>query len=761
MGLYPRLMRVLLPLALLPANALADTFVVRDIRVDGLQRIAPGTVFSYLPVKVGGQMDQGQTPEIVRSLYRTGFFKDVRLEREGDVLVVTVEERPAIAEINIDGNKAIETKDLKQGLKDVGLAEGRTFNKPVLDKIEAELRRQYFNQGKYGVRIESTVTPLERNRVAVAINIVEGETATIKKINIVGNKAFSEKELLGEFKQSTGGWLSILTKDNQYSKQKLSGDLESLRSYYLDRGYLNFRIDSTQVTITPDKQDIYVTINVSEGDVYTISDVKLAGDLVLPAEELFPLIHLTRGEPFSRKKVVGSADRVTRKLGEVGYAFANVNSSPQVDEDKKTVALTLFVDPGRRVYVRRITMKGNAKTRDEVLRREFRQMESAWFSGEQVKRSRERLQRLGFFETVTIETPTVAGSVDQVDIEATVKERSSGTLTAGIGYSQSQGVLFNASVIQDNFLGTGKRMALAFNNSQTNTIYALSYINPYFTPEGISRGFTLKYRTTDFTELTTSQYLTDVATAGVVFGVPVSETDRINFSLDVSQTKLKLGDAEDVSVELVDFVDTYGDEFLNFDFGVSWSRDGRDKAIFPTSGALQRLYGEVTLPGSDLTYWKVGYSHRRYFPLSRTFTLALNADLGYGDGYGDTTELPFFENFYAGGYNTVRGYKLYSLGPRDSKDKALGGNVKVVGNAELLFPMPGKAFSDSVRLATFLDVGNVYAGEFDAGELRYSAGVGATWMSPLGALTVSVAKALNEKEGDETEVFQFQLGQTF
>jgi outer membrane protein insertion porin family len=759
MGLYPRLIRILLLLALLPASALADTFIVRDIRVDGLQRIAAGTVFSYLPVKVGERMDAAQTPEIVRSLYRTGFFKDVRLEREGDVLVITVEERPAIAELNISGNKAIETKDLKQGLKDVGLAEGRTFNRPVLDKIEAELRRQYFNQGKYGVKIETTVTPLERNRVAVAIDIVEGETATIKKINIVGNKAFKESELLDEFKQTSGGWLSFLTKDNQYSKQKLSGDLEALRSFYLDRGYLNFRIDSTQVTITPDKQDIYVTVNVTEGDVYRVSDIKLAGDLVVAPEELYPLVQISRGEPFSRKKVVQSSERVTRKLGDQGYAFANVNSSPQVDEEKKTVAMTFYVDPGRRVYVRRINFKGNAKTRDEVLRREFRQMESAWFSGEQVKRSRERLQRLGYFETVTIETPAVAGSADQVDIETAVKERPGGTLTAGIGYSQSQGVLFNASIIQDNFLGTGKRVALAFNNSDVNTIYALSYTNPYFTPEGISRGFTVRYRSTDFTELTTSQYLTDVLIGGVNFGVPITETDRINFTFDINNTQVKLGSG--ASTELRDFIDTYGDEYLDFDFGVSWARDSRDRAIFPTTGALQRLYAETALPGSDLTYWKVGYSHRRYFPLTKTFTLALNADLGYGDGYGDTAELPFFEHFYAGGYGTVRGYKLYSLGPKDSTGNAYGGNIKVVGNVELLFPMPGKTFAESVRLATFFDVGNVYLDSFDAGELRYSAGVGATWMSPLGALTLSAAKALNEKDGDETEVFQFQLGQTF
>ena len=774
MGLCARLLGLaLLAAVVFPGAAVADTFVVRDIRVEGLQRIAAGTVFSYLPIKVGDRMDPTQTPELVRALYRTGFFKDVRLEREGDVLVILVEERAAISEINIEGNKAIETKDLKQGLKDIGLAEGRTFNRSVLEKIENELRRQYFNQGKYGVKVESTVTPLERNRVAINIDIVEGETATIKRINIVGNKAFDEDDLLDEFKQTSGGWLSWITKDNQYSKQKLSGDLETLRSFYLDRGYLNFRIDSTQVTITPDKQDIYVTINVTEGEVYRIEDIKLAGELVVPPEEYFPLIQLTRGEPFSRKKVVQSNERMVQKLGELGYAFANVNPSTQLDEDKKTVAVTFFVDPGKRVYVRRVNFKGNAKTRDEVLRREFRQMESAWFSGSQVKDSRQRLQRLGFFETVNVETPAVPGSADQVDVDVTVKERDSGSLTAGIGYGQSQGILLNASIVQNNFLGTGKRVALTFNNSDINTIYSLSYTNPYFTPEGISRGFSLLYRSTDFTELTTSQYLTDVVRGGVNFGVPITDTDRINFTLDAESTEIKLG--QGVSAQLAAFVLEYGSDYLNFPLGVSWVRDSRDRAIFPTTGGVQRVFGEVTLPGSDLEYWKIGYTHRRYFPLSTSFTLALNLDIGYGEGYGKTSELPFYEHFYAGGVGTVRGFELYSLGPRDSNGDAYGGNLRTVANVELLFPMPGRAFADSVRLAAFLDAGNVFltndggipassgccANGFDAGDLRYSAGVGATWLSPFGALTVSLAQPLNKEDDDETQMFQFQFGQSF
>lgn len=774
MGLRARLLGALvLALNVLAGAAVADTFVVKDIRVDGLQRIAAGTVFNYLPVKVGDRMDPSQTPDLIRALYRTGFFKDVRLEREGDVLVIQVEERAAVSEINIDGNKSIETKDLKQGLKDIGLAEGRTFNRSILEKIENELRRQYFNQGKYGVKVESTVTPLERNRVAINIDIVEGETATIKRINIVGNKAFTESELLGEFKQTAGGWLSWLTKDNQYSKQKLSGDLEALRSFYLDRGFLNFRIDSTQVTISPDKQDIFVTVNVTEGEVFTIGDIKLAGELIVSADEYFDLIELSRGEPFSRKRVVESNERIVKKLGDLGYAFANVNPSTQLDDEKKTVVLTFFVDPGKRVYVRRISFKGNAKTRDEVLRREFRQMESAWFSGSQVKNSRERLQRLGFFETVTIETPAVPGSTDQVDVDVTVKERDSGALTAGVGYGQSQGILLNASIIQNNFLGTGKRVAVTFNNSDIYTIYALSYTNPYFTPEGISRGFSLMYRKTDFTSLTTSQYLTDVIRGGVNFGIPITDTDRVNFTLDLDDTTLKLS-REWASLQLREFVRQNGDEFFNIPLGVSWIRDSRDKAIFPTSGAIQKLFGEFTAPGSDLEYWKAGYSHRRYFPLSKSLTLALNVDVAYGQGYGGTTALPFYENFYAGGFGTVRGFKLYSLGPRDSLGNSYGGNLRTVGNVELLFPLPAKAFAESIRLATFVDAGNVFLTQsarppttgccgngFDVGDLRYSAGVGASWLSPFGALTVSVARPLNDKRGDETQIFQFQFGQSF
>ena len=523
------------------SQAMAESFRVSDVRVEGLQRITAGTVFNYLPIKPGDVVDFDRTADIVRELYKTGFFKDIRLEKSGDVLVVVVTERPAISEINFSGNKSIDSDALKEGLKDIGLAEGRTFERSVLDRIEQELERQYYNQGKYAVELTSTVTPLERNRVSIDINVVEGETALIKKVNIVGNTAFDEDDLLDEFELSTGGWLSWFTKDNQYSRPKLAGDLETLRSYYLDRGYVNFKIESTQVTITPDKQDIYVTINVVEGSIYTISDIRLAGELVGDPEEYFPLIHMRRGEPFARKVIVESSDRVSARLSDLGHAFANVNSIPEIDEENKTVAITFFVDPGKRVYVRRVNIRGNSRTRDEVVRREFRQMESAWFSGEKLKLSRERAQRTGYFDSVTVETPSVPGSGDEVDINVAVTEKPSGSLLAGLGYSQSDGIVLNASINQDNFVGTGKKVSLAATTSAANQRYEVSYTNPYYTVDGISRGFTLMYRATDFSELDSADYSTDDIIAGVNFGIPLNEFNRFNFGMNVHHIDFKTG----------------------------------------------------------------------------------------------------------------------------------------------------------------------------------------------------------------------------
>ena len=747
----------------LSAQSLSAGFRVSDIRVEGLQRITAGTVFNYLPVRPGDTIDFDQTAELIRTLYKTGFFKDVRLEQQGEMLVVVVTERPAIAEIGFSGNKSIDTDALKEGLKDIGLAEGRTFDRSVLERIEQELERQYFNQGKYAVQLTSTVTPLERNRVSIDIDVIEGETALIRRLNIVGNRSFDEEELLDAFVLSTGGWLSRFTKDNQYSRPKLSGDLETLRSFYLDRGYVNFKIESTQVTITPDKHDIYITINISEGDVYTISDIRLAGDIVGDPAVYFPSIHLRRGQFFDRKTIVESSDRISAQLSDQGYAFANVNSIPEIDEDSKTVAITFFVDPGKRAYVRRINIRGNSRTRDEVVRREFRQMEAAWFSGEKLKLSRERAQRTGYFESVSVETPAVPGSADEVDINVAVSEKPSGSLVAGIGFSQADGIVLNASINQENFAGTGKKVALALKTSSANKHYQVSYTNPYYTVDGISRGFDLSYQATDFSDLDTADYKTDDLIAGVNFGIPLSEFNRFTFGFAFHHTDFEVG--SNPSTEVLDFERLEGNKFLDFEINLNWTHDSRDSAIFPRSGAVQGMYGKASIPGSDLQYYKLSYRHRRYWPVTEDFVFSTNGEIGFGDAYGGTSRLPLWENFYGGGPRRLRGFAARSVGPRDSQGDSIGGNAFYNGTLELLFPPPFKAGSDTVRMSTFFDFGAVVDTNqddlFNYDEFRYSTGLGVSWLSPVGALTVSYAVPFRADNQDEEEQFQFTFGSTF
>jgi outer membrane protein insertion porin family len=716
---------MLLLLAVMSQQAAA--FAVKDIRIEGLQRISAGTVFNYLPVKVGDEVDAGNSAHIIRTLFKTGFFKDVRLEREGDVLVVFVRERPAIAEINISGNKDLDTEPLMAGLKDIGLAEGRVFKRAILEQVEQELNRQYFSRGKYGVRIVSTVSPLERNRVALDIEISEGLTARIKQINIIGNQAFEDDELLDEFQLGVPAWYEFFSSKDKYSKQAISGDLEKLRSYYLDRGFIDFKINSTQVSITPDKKDIYITVVLSEGEIFTLSDIKLAGDLELSQQELFPLIHLRRGQVFSRKQVTASAERLTSRYSDAGYAFANINSIPDIDQEKRQVTITFFVDPGKRVYVRRINISGNTQTKDVVVRRELRQMESAWFSGEKVRLSRERLQRLGYFGEVNIETPAVAGLTDQVDVGIDVEERASGSLSAGIGYSQIQGLLFNASITQDNFIGTGKRVSAGFDTSKANRRLVLAYTNPYYTINGVSRGFELSFRQTDFAELNISSYSTDLSRLGMNFGIPVTEYDRLRFSLAYQDTKFFLGSSP--SQVIIDFEEENGDHFIDYELLSSWIRDNRDRAIFPNRGALQTLSLQTNLPSSDLQYYRIRYRHTRYFPL------------------------------------TVRGFESNSLGPQDEFGNALGANTKITGQMELLFPPPGDTFRDSMRLGLFLDAGNVFdlsgGGDIDTNEFRASTGVMLSWMSPVGPLSFSLGYPLISQDEDKLELFQFSIGAGF
>ena len=753
--------RTLLLAGMLVSGWARADFVIQDIQVEGLQRISAGTVFNYLPVSVGSKVKPEDYPAIIRALFQTGFFTDVSLEQKGNVLVVTVTERPAIAEVNITGNKDISTENLTKSLVDVGLAEGRVFDRSLLEKVEQELIRQYYSRGKYAVKINAEVKPLERNRVAINLDISEGVAARIRQINIVGNKAFSDKELLRELQLSSSGMFSIITQDDQYSKQKLAADIESLRSFYLDRGYLKFTVDSTQVSITPDKKDVYITVNITEGDRYTIQDVRLAGEFIVPEPELRKLVTLKAGETFSRSKLTEINKAISDRLGDEGYAFANVNTVPELNEADKKVALTFVVDPGKRVYVRRINFKGNLKTQDEVLRREMRQTEGSWFATKDVKRSKTRLERLTYLESVDLETPAVPGTTDQVDINYTVAERPSGNFIFGVGYGQDAGVLFNASLNQNNFLGTGNQLSLIFNNSQADTNYDITYNNPYFTADGISRGFRLYYRQRDAAQYNVASYLADDYGAKVNFGIPLNEFDVLNVGIAYTDTQIKT--TTSTPLEILAYLAVNGNEYQDFPLEASWVRDTRNRVIFADRGSFNRLLGEITVPGSDLEYYKLGYKHTSYFPLSRSLTLSLGGELGYGDGYAGTDGLPFFENFYAGGLRTVRGYKSNTLGPKYPDGEPSGGSFKVVGNAEVNFPVPFLRDSNNMRLATFVDVGNVFAtfGDFDAGQLRYSTGVAVWWISPLGPLVLSLAAPLNSKSGDQTENFQFSFGVPF
>jgi len=740
----------------------AGEFVVQDIQVDGLQRISAGTVFNYLPVQVGSSVSEQEYPEIIRALFKTGFFSDVSLERKGNVLVVTVTERPAISEVRITGNEDISTDDLKKALAEVGLVEGRVFDRSLLDKVEQELLRQYYSRGRYAVRINSQVRPLERNRVAITIEISEGAVASIGQINIVGNQAFSDKELLGLMQSSTTGWLSFFSKDDQYSKQKLAADIETLRSFYLDRGYLKFNVDSTQVSITPDKKDVYITINITEGEPYTIEDIQLTGNFGdVPESDLRELITIKPGETFSRAKMAETTKKLSERLGEDGYAFANINTVPQVNDETRKVTLNFMVDPGQRVYARRINFQGNIKTQDDVLRRELRQAEGAWVSTKDLDRSKTRLQRLEYLESVSAETPAVPGTNDQVDVNYTVVERPSGSLMFGIGYGQDSGLLLNASVTQNNFLGTGNQMSLTLNRADYGENYSLFYNNPYFTPDGISRGFRLYYRNIDAAQINTADYVLNNYGVQVSFGFPLNEFDTL--VLLPGYDHVTIDTTTDTPVEILDYIDQNGDTFNEFKLDANWARDTRNRVVFPTSGSLNQISTELAVPGSDAEYYKLNYRGVMYYPFARWLTWSLSTDIGYGDGYGNTDGLPFFENFYAGGLRSVRGYKANTLGPRYSDDEPSGGAFKTVASTQLILPVPFLEQSENVRTAVFFDVGNVFAtpSDFDANELRYSVGIAGLWLSPLGPIAVSVAAPFNDKPSDETEVFQFSFGVPF
>ena len=764
----PALVSSTLVFALFSQHVLAmEPFVIKDIRVEGLQRTEAGTIFTYLPVQAGDVMSDEKATQAIKSLYNTGFFKDVRIEADGDVLVVTVQERSAIAKIDFSGNKSFPSDKMAENLKQIGISEGLIFDKSQLDRAEQEIKRAYLSSGKYGATVKTVVSPLERNRVAVRFEIEEGVPAKIRDINIVGNTSYTTDDLRAEFLLTTPNWMSWWNKDDQYSKQKLTADLETLKSFYMNQGYLEFSIDSTQVSISPDKQDIYITVNVTEGEKYTISDVKLAGELQVPEEELKPLIKINKGDTFNRQLVTETSKAIGDRLGNEGYAFSNVNAIPEINKQDHTAAFTFFVDPGKRVYVRRINLTGNTRTRDNVLRREMRQLESAWYAGDKIARSKERLERLQNFDSVDVETPAVPGTTDQVDLNVNVAEKSTGSIQFGAGLSSSEGVVLGVTVNQPNFLGTGNRVSAQVNTGKTNTIYSLSYTDPYFTPDGVSRGFDVYRRDVDTASNNNiGTYNSQSYGGGIRFGLPLNEKDFLSAGLNIDFTKIDL--SSNSPKQYLDFCgNAKGCTSNSLQFSTAWTHDSRDNTLFPNKGVLQRLSAEVSLPVLDLEYYKLEYKHTWFKDVTKNVTFMLNGELGYADSYG-SKQYPFFKNFYVGGVNSVRGYDNGSIGPRDfdpgtKQDFNIGGTTRIVGNAEVFIPVPLIKNSSQFRLSAFVDGGNVYGNNqsINLGDLRYGAGVGVSWFSPFGPLKLVFAKALNAKKEDTTQTLQFQLGSQF
>ncbi|MFP4182321.1 MAG: outer membrane protein assembly factor BamA [Thiohalospira sp.] len=731
---------------------------METIELEGLQRVSPGSVLDDLPVSEGEELDAGLAATAVRELFATGYFHDVRLERDGGTLIVQVSERPSIASLSIEGNEDIRDEDLKKNLEMIGLVEGRIFDRSVLDRMEQELERQYFANGKYGVAIDTTVEPKARNRVGITIDIREGDVARIQGLNVTGNRAYDESELLEDFKLGPRGPLQLFSGEDRYSQQRLTGDLESLRSHYLDRGYVDFSVTSSQVSLTPDLEDVYVDINVEEGQQFTVSDTELEGRFPIPKEELEELVAIEPGEVFSRSRVTRTSERITERLAEEGFAFANVNPEPSFDRENREVGVTFRVEPGKRVYVRRIDITGNTKTKDRVIRREIRQMERALLLPSRVDLSRRRLNRLGFFEEVDIETQRVSGTDDQVDLKVSVNEQPSGSLSAGVGYSESQGALVNASVSQQNFLGTGTHNSLTINNSEVSTVYDFSYTNPYYTKDGVSRSFNGFYRSTDAGEAYIASYITDSYGGGMSYSFPQGETSNLRLGLDYKHTDLKA--TSNSPNEIFDFQDEYGERYENFLVSTGWNYDSRNQGVFPTEGGRLQSSLKTALPGSELEYFKAKVRPRYWLPLFDESTLALDMEVNYGDGYGGTEDLPIFENYYGGGTGSVRGFRSNSLGPRatgEGIDRSIGGAFEVNGTLEYLFPPGG---SESLRLGLFVDAGNVWEDvqAFEPADFRASYGAGVVWLTPMGILELSYAKPLAHKSGDELDAIQFNIG---
>ena len=784
--------RLLCSVALLlnTSLALAQGFKISDIRINGLQRVSAGSVFGALPLNVGDEADDRRLVDSTRALFKTGFFQDIQLSREGDVLIINVVERPSVASIEFEGNKAISTDDLMKGMKQSGLAEGEIFQRATLEGVRNELQRQYVAQGRYSASVDTEVVPQPRNRVGVKIKINEGEVASIQHINVVGNTAFPDEALIDQFTLKTSNWLSFFKNDDKYAREKLSGDLERLRSYYLDRGYINMDIASTQVSMTPDKKHVYITVNIQEGQKYRVRSVKLSGELKVPEDQVNSLLLVQKGQVFSRKLMTTTSELITRRLGNEGYTFANVNGVPQVHEEDHTVDVTFAVDPGKRAYVNRINFRGNTKTDDKVLRREMRHMEGGWASTYLIDQSKVRLDRLGFFKEVNVETPAVAGVDDQLDVNYAVEEQASGSITASVGFAQSSGLILGGSISQSNFLGTGNYASLGLTRSSYQSKYNIGFTDPYFTADGVSLGYNAFYSKTDYNDYYddgVSYYAINSFGLGTTLGYPINETSRLSFGLTAQHDSIEPGTYS--ADEIYDFVDREGKEFTNFKANLGWSESTLNKGVLATRGHSQNLNVMVTVPGSDLSFYKIDYSGQTFLPITNSTSLRFHTKLGYGGGYGSTDSLPFYETYTAGGEGSVRGFESGTLGPRntpatgayssagqayytDRDTEALGGNILITGGAEYLFPVPFIKDNKSVRTSVFWDVGTVYSdkcylsttqgcGSVDLSQMASSVGVGVTWYSPLGPLSVNLAYPIRTPENADKQVFQFSMGQTF
>ena len=750
---------LILFMSLSSASSAFDTFVMEDIRVEGIQRTDPGVIFSNIPVQVGDSVDKEVASQIIRSLFKTGFFDDVQVLIEGSVLVVRLIERPAVYKISVSGSKLLTEEQIIEALSQMGLSESAILDGSILDLAEQELKNLYMSKGKYGVEIITTTTPLERNRVAVTFDVFEGPKALIEKINFVGNVFFSDGELRDEMGLKSPGRINIFKGPLEYSKQKLEGDQETIRSLYLDNGYADFLIESTQVQLSPDREHVFITMSFSEGEKFVFDSIAMAGDTVVSSEDLFQLVDIVPGEVFSRKRLTDLSRKITDRLGEDGYANATVNPVPEKDVESSKIGFTLYVNAGQRVYVRRIDINGNIDTRDEVIRRELRQMEGTWYSIKDINRSKQRLNLLGFFSDVIINTNTVPGAPDQVDLEVKVVERMTGNFTVGMGFSSTDKLLLQLGLSQNNFMGTGNSLGFTVSSGKINETYEINYTNPYATDDGVSRTYKLGKRDTDVSSLVVSAFSTSTSSGSVTFGVPLTEYDRIYYGLGVEATQITLG--INPTAEYEEFVALNGSDNTVIPLTVGWSRDKRNSAIYPTDGMVQRFSTELATPAGDLYYYNLSYKTEWYRPVTDDLTLRLGGSVAYAEDY-DSKQLPFYKNFYAGGATSVRGYQSSSIGPKNSLGQSLGGKRRMLSQAEIIFPLPGLNLDKSMRFAFFVDGGAV-TNHFEDGvdEMRYSTGLGFNWYSPVGPMRFNFAKPLNAKATDRTEAFQFTLGTGF